>query len=83
MKQRARNHQNLVDRLYDSLTHRGYKSLLKNVDYAFGECDVLAATGKRSVYYEVKGKHTESNYWKAVEQLQRWSIYRSRDNPAV
>jgi len=75
--QRSR-HQNLVDILYNTLKEKPYVvAVYKNVEYEYGEIDVLAKQelpyGPVWVYYEVKSNYNQQSYSKAKDQLLRWS----------
>lgn len=66
-------HQKLVDILNRELSKKHYITWLeKNVEYARGECDVLAVQNGRLVYYEVKSNHSLKGFKKAYNQIQRW-----------
>jgi len=71
-------HQNLVDILYNTLKEKSYVTeIYKNVEYQFGEMDVLTKQelpyGPVWVYYEVKSNYNKQSYNKAKDQLLRWS----------
>jgi hypothetical protein len=74
-------HNRLCNKLKNILIERDwYDTVDSNLIYGtksnnIGECDVLAVTHNREVYFEYKCNHTEQGYKKATEQLIRWTKY--------
>lgn len=73
-------HNQYVNQLYNTLIKKPFiKEINKNVEYGtlerlIGECDVLVEFNNGTLaYYEIKTRHTEKGYFKAVKQLKRWT----------
>lgn len=74
-------HDCLVQKLFNILKNsQRYETVDRNIDYALGECDVLARNKDCELYYEVKSKHHVTGLNKAIRQLVRWSAYEHNQN---
>jgi len=75
-------HNQICKNLATELKDRGwYDDVYTNIDYDLGECDVLAVSNSRKVYFEIKVNHTIKGYNKSKHQLLRYTssrYYRSR-----
>ena len=70
-------HNQLCEDLAKTIRGRGwYDKVYTNIDYDLGECDVLAISDTRAVYFEVKINHSLKGYNKSKHQLLRYTSSR-------
>ena len=69
-------HDNLIDKIFKELKDLSCIDWIKkNVEYKYGECDVLVSVNHQLIYYEVKSNHHPKAYKKGIDQINRFKRY--------
>ena len=77
-------HHHTINELVNRLTLKPYcKDYITNLEYCFGELDLLSHQGNRCVYYEIKSNYTPKAVLKAYDQTQRWTKYAKNQFPSM
>lgn len=71
-----KKHDKLIDKIFKELKGLSHIDWIKkNVEYKYGECDLLLSVDKQLIYYEVKSNFNEKSYKKGIDQINRFKRY--------